>query len=451
MSQDVATLARPPELPEQHGSKKAPRLNPVARNGYALVLTTLTTSVTGVVYWMVAAHLFSPSAVGESAAALTAMSLLATVAAMNLTGSLAFLLPQLGRSVGRWIAGSYAAAASLALVLAAGLIVVVTTMHTSLSFLGRDWSGILIFLVATPAAVIFSLQDGVLIGLRRSPWVLVENVLFAVVKLGALVVAGLLAVNQGVYLSWVAPMFLAVPIVNAFIVKRLLPVVSKRPDRVEMTARRMKRFLGLNYLGSLLNQAYFNVLPLLVVVVLGSAANASFYIAWTIALAVDLVSHSMGTALTVEASAAPQERVTHTRDVCRRLAFLLVPGSLLGIALAPQFLHLYGGSYAAHGTSLLRLLLIASVPRAIVIVEQSAARARGQAWPTVWTEGATALLVLGITIPLLASLGVIAVGWAWLIANVAVAVAVLPSLIRRMRPKTDRVTDEHAVTALEAS
>ena len=450
MSDDVATLTKAPELPEQRGSRKPPRLNPVARNGYALVATTLTTSVTGVVYWMVAAHLFSPSEVGESAAALTAMSLLATVAAMNLTGSLAFLMPQhsaaqsgAGLPVrGRCVAGSGACHGTdrgrehgphLAVLPRPGL-----GQHRH--FPGRD------------------ARSGHLLAAGRgshrpatSPWVLVENVLFALVKLGALVLAGTLALREGVYLSWVAPMFLAVPIVNVFIIKRLLPVVSKRPDRVQMTARGMRRFLGMNYLGSLLNQAYFNVLPLLVVIVLGSAANASFYIAWTIALAVDLVSHSMGTALTVEASAAPQERVAHTRDVCRRLAFLLVPGSLLGIALAPQFLHLYGGSYAAHGTSLLRLLMVASVPRAIVIVEQSAARARGHALPTVWTEGATAVLVLGITIPLLASIGVIAVGWAWVIANGVVACAVLPSLIKRLRPPAESVRDDSAEARVAVS
>jgi hypothetical protein len=60
------------------------------------------------------------------------------------------------------------------------------------------------FLAATVAWCIFTLQDCVLTGLRRSIWVPVESVAFGVAKIGPLVVFA--APAAGIFASWRIPM-----------------------------------------------------------------------------------------------------------------------------------------------------------------------------------------------------------------------------------------------------
>lgn len=407
--------------------------DPVVRNGYALLLTTLVTSGTGSLYWVVAARLFSPAEVGRGAAALTAMTLIASVAGMNLTGSLAYLLPRLGRSVRKYVLASYAGSTALALLLAVIFLAGVSMSNTPLSFLGQNAGVAEIFAVATAASVVFTLQDGVLIGLRRSTWVLGENAAFSVGKLLAVVGAAILGVTNGVFFSWVVPVFLAVPVVNVFIFRSFLPVVAERPDEPQMTSGIVRRFVGLNYVSALFYQGYFSLLPLLVLIKLGSAANGYFYVVWTITGIVDYVSHSMGTSLTVESSAAPDRLAQHTREISHRLALLLVPATAVAVAAAPQFLRLYGPDYARHSTALLRLLMLGALPRAVVIIAQSVARAYGEVSVSVRSEAITWVLLMVLSVVLLPHLGVNAVGWAFIVANVGAALTVLPALLVVLR------------------
>lgn len=407
--------------------------DPVVRNGYALVLATVVTSGTGFFYWVIAARLFNPAQVGRSAAALTAMMLIASVAGMNLTGSLAYLLPRLGRSVRKCVIASYAGSTALALVLAAAFLTVMSVSDTSLAFLRQNTEVAVVFAVGAAGSVVFTLQDGVLIGLRRSSWVLGENAAFAVVKLLALIGSAVWGITNGIFLSWVVPILLAVLVVNVPIFRWLVPRAMARPDELRMTQGVLRRFVGLNYVSALFYQGYFNLLPLLVLIKLGSAANGFFYVVWTITGIVDLVSHSMGASLTVESAAAPDRLAEHTRGISRRLVALLLPAVTVAVAAAPQFLGLYGTDYAGHSTTLLRLLMIGSLPRALVIVAQSATRAQGKVGCSVGSEAITWALLMSLSVVLLPHWGTNAIGWAFLVANIGAALTVLPALLAILR------------------
>jgi O-antigen/teichoic acid export membrane protein len=96
-------------------------------------------------------------------------------------------------------------------------------------------------------------------------------------------------------------------------------------------------------------------------------------------------------------------------------------------------LRIYGPEYASGGSLLLRLLIVGALLRAVVVVAQSAARARGRTAVNLLTETATAVLVLAGSSVLLPVWGISAVGWVWLGANAVVAVASVPSLMRAAR------------------
>ena len=51
--------------------------DPLYRNGYALVLSSAATSVLGILYWVLAARLYSTAVIGVNSALLSALSFLA--------------------------------------------------------------------------------------------------------------------------------------------------------------------------------------------------------------------------------------------------------------------------------------------------------------------------------------------------------------------------------------
>jgi O-antigen/teichoic acid export membrane protein len=104
------------------------------------------------------------------------------------------------------------------------------------------------------------------------------------------------------------------------------------------------------------------------------------------------------------------------------------------IVVAPALLGLYGEDYRT-SAGVLRLLALGALPRAVVIVAQSASRARGEAGLMVWSEGVICVLALGITAALIPSMDASAVGVAWLIANAVAALLVLPGLSRSVRAR----------------
>src|SRR5215212_5401236 len=89
---------------------------PLYRNGYALILSSTTTSALGLVYWVLAARFYPTEVVGVNSAILSAMMFLSLVAQMNLGGMLIRFVPSAGWVTRRLIAWAYAASVLAALV-----------------------------------------------------------------------------------------------------------------------------------------------------------------------------------------------------------------------------------------------------------------------------------------------------------------------------------------------
>jgi O-antigen/teichoic acid export membrane protein len=164
------------------------------------------------------------------------------------------------------------------------------------------------------------------------------------------------------------------------------------------------------------------------VAVLGRAANAHFYIAFVIAGAVRAVAQSMSTSLVVEGAHDESELAALTRTSVRRFARFALPGTAVLVLGAGVLLRPFGTDYVQHGTTLLRLLLVATVPQAITTLYLGVERVRARVRWVLATEAATAVLVaVGVTVGMRTS-GLVGVGAGWLAAQTVVAVLVAPRL-----------------------
>lgn len=400
---------------------------PLYRNGYALMLSSTTTSVLGVVYWIVAARGYPPDIVGLNAAAIAAMTFLAGVSQLHLTSALNRFIPGAGRATGRLVVCAYLA--SVATALAASLVFVagVDAWAPALGFLRSSAVAILLFTMATMAWCIFVLQDSVLTGLRQATWVPVGNTVFAVAKIALLLLFAAAFPQYGVFASWTLPLAVVLLPTNLLIFRRLIPrhVRATENQATPPAVGQIARYAAGDYLGSLLWQASITLLPVIVAQQAGATANAYFYLSWTIVASLYNVSRNLGASLIVEAATDQTNLGSYSYRVFVQTARLLVPLVAIVVLGAPSILRVFGESYAAEGATLLRLLALSALPDIVTAIAISIARVQRRMAAVVAMQASLSALVLALSAILLGRYGITGVGLAWLIGQSVVAAVVV--------------------------
>jgi len=429
-------------LLEGDRDRARPAESPLLRNGYALMANTAVTAALGLAYWLAAARLYPASAVGAGGAAVSAMLFAAGVSQLNLMGAVTRFVPVAGAASKRFLASAYGASTACAVVV--GTIAVATSPWWAPpdSPLRSGALAGLLFVVGVVSWCVFVLQDSALTATRQAVWVPVENGLYGLVKLALLVgfavaVAGLASPN-GILASWALPAVAAIVPVNLVLFRRFIPAhvagstASGGRAPFPLSMRQVARFVGGDYAGSLCNQALISLMPLLVVALEGSVGGGHFYVAWTIATTMDLLASNLATSLTVEGALAEDRLAHYGREVLRRVVVVLVPIVAAVVVGAGMVLSLFGSDYRANSATLLRLLALATLPRALSTVYLGLCRVERRVSRIAAVQAAQAVLVLGLAAVLVPWLGIAGAGVAALAGQSAVALAVWPRLRERV-------------------
>jgi O-antigen/teichoic acid export membrane protein len=411
--------------------------DPAYRGSYALVANTVGTSVIGALYWAVAAHLYTPEELGRATALISALLLVATLSQLNLSSTLMRFLPQMGASSARrLINSSYLISTVTALAGSAIFVTLMPRLSSEWSFVAHSAFFAVTFAVSVIVWEIFTLQDAALVGLQRAGAVPVENVIYSVAKLGLLVGAVWMLGSTNILFSWVIPLVFLIPGINWLIFRCLR---DRNPsDMVPgIRLRQLARFASVDYAGVIFGQVTGNVLPLLVISILGPAAAGSFYIVSLITSGVASVGISFATGLLIEAAAAPSRLPELTRGALKRCFITMGPATLVLIVGAPFILKVYGGASVAHTVVLFQLLSLTLLPFCIETIAYSLDRIAGKPIRSTLTQAAIAVLTLGGSWALFGRFGLNAVGIATLGAGIAVALARLPTVVSALRGRME--------------
>ncbi|MGW3104805.1 lipopolysaccharide biosynthesis protein [Streptomyces sp. NPDC001100] len=416
------------------GRRKSPDGSPLFRNAYALMLNTGISAVLGLGYWLIAAHYYSASAVGQGSAAIAAMKLLAGLTAVTLTGALARFIPVAGRATGRLIFRTYAGS-SMVVALGAGVFLLTLNewgpsyrfLHGPVNALG--------FVVAVVAWNLLTLQDGVLTGLRSAPWVPVGNTVFSAVKLALLVGLASVFATSGVFVSWVAAIAFSVVPLGLLVFRRLVPrhIEATEDHAKPPTLREIGRFLAGDYTGSLFSLAVVYLVPVIIASQVSSEDNAYFYITTTIGGTVNLLAINMGASLTVEGSHDPARIAANTRAALKRMARIMLPICGLLFIGAPWILGVFGAGYADAATPLLRWFAVGALLRVVMETYFAVLRAQSRTSGLAWLQGLLCVLVLGLTLLLLPRMGLTGAGVAEISSLAVIVTIAAPRLFRTLR------------------
>ncbi|MCZ7459874.1 lipopolysaccharide biosynthesis protein [Streptomyces sp. WMMC940] len=398
------------------------------RNAYALMLSTGVSAALGLGFWLVAARYYTEEAVGQGSAAIAAMRLLASITATTMIGAVVRYVPRAGRATGPLVWRAYAVSSAVVCAACAAFLVTLDLWGPSYAPLHGPVAGA-VFTAACVAWALLTLQDGVLTGLRKAVWVPVGNAVFSIGKLLLLIVfAGAVPV-LGVFVSWAAAIALSVLPLGWLVFRRLIPrQAAADRDREPPRMRDVGRFLAGDSVGALFSLAMINLLPVMVAVRFDAAHNGFFYIAYTVGGTMEFMAINMASSLTAHASHSPGGLAEGVRGALRRMAVLLVPVVAVLVAFAPLILAPFGADYAEHGTTVLRLLAAAALPRVVVELYIGVLRVQGRTGVLAALQGAMCAMVLGSAAVLTGPAGISGAGLAMLLSMSLMALVSAPGV-----------------------
>ena len=404
----------------RHPSRRS--ANALLRNGYLLTLSSGLTALVGVLYWTVAAWRYTPQSVGSNSAALSLMMFIASIAQLNMSGVMVRFIPSAGPRTRQLVATGYLICVVIATIAGAATVLAVRTISPNTDYLEHRADAIL-FVVSAVVYAVFVLQDGTLVGLRRAAIVPIENTVFALSKLVLVIGLAALMPWHGILASWTISLLVLILLVGIYLFRTAIPYHQQQSigDAEPLPPiRHIARFVAADYIGSVCSIAAIDLMPIMVVSLLGNEQNAYFAIAWLIGYSVHLINVNMGTSLVADTAGDPTRLAQGVQRVLTHTVKLLVPVVLIIVITAPFILRVFGPGYESAANTL-RLLTISAIPHLIVSTAVSSARAQRRLRLLIYVQVGQSALALGLTWLLLHGIGATGPGWAWLASQMVLA------------------------------
>jgi uncharacterized membrane protein len=309
----------------------------------------------------------------------------------------------------------------------------------------------LLFAVSVPLYSIFNLEDTVLATVRRAVIIPFENAAFGVLKIMLLFALALfhgVPTSLAIVASWTLPLVFIITPINIYLFRRGVPqAVSTFPENLAQKEGSWVRYDFVGYLFWLLGTI---PLPLVAVIVLGPVSTAVFYIPFTVATAIDVLSLNLGNQLTAEMSRTRGEFKDPTILFIWRVWGAIAALSLGMIAVAPYVLDLFGAQYRSAGTTVFRVLMLAALPRSVLFLGIAATRARAATendrlgGPIILLlQATTCILTLAIALLTMHLWGILGMALGWTIAStIGAAIAIMtvrPPVLRMLAKRGGRL------------
>jgi O-antigen/teichoic acid export membrane protein len=403
---------------------------PLYRNASALILSTIANGAFGLVFWVVAARLYDTDEVGRGAAGVAGLMLVSMLGFTGVQFAMIRFIPAGGRGTARLALTGYGAALAVAIACAAALLVVVQLFIEPLRFLVDSPVIVLAFLGSVLVWVVFSLEDGILTGLRRTAWVPVENAAFGAAKVALLVALSFLGGTWAILVSWsLAAALLIVPVNLALFLKFIPDHARSTAERTgEFTARDIARFSAGNHASGILTMLPDSLMPIIVLNIAGATASAYFYTSRAIIVALRFVAMNISNALTAEGANRDRDLNRLLRWAAILSVAVLAPAVVVLLVEADLVLRIFGREYAENGATLTRLLALGLVPFVVVTLYTAVARVRRQFFNDTATTEIYTGINLSLGIALVSAIDIEGAGIAWLVAQTAAAMVAVSLL-----------------------
>ncbi|GAA1322549.1 lipopolysaccharide biosynthesis protein [Pseudonocardia xinjiangensis] len=365
-------------------------------DGLALSLSSVLGSLGGLIFWLIAARIMSTAEVGDAQLVVSAFILVGGAAQLNLGVGLMRWMPRAGRSTGRLVWSSLLLIMPLSGLVGLVYALFAPRLATIAAGPGGPFAfGLLLFVVASAGWGVFVVHDFILVALGKPWWVVWRNGIFAVARLGLLVLLGGMAAlgSYGAVLPWVGSIVVWIAVGSAVIAVMTRRASARAKDGVLPTRSVVIAFLAPTAVGQIGAALLYNQVPVLVNLRFGPETGAVFFIAWQAVAVIDLAGMFFMNSLAVTVAREPHRTRELAAAARRRLFVIFLPMLALGAALAYPLLLIFGEAYA-EGADVLRLLLLGLAFRLVVAHELGVRQATGSAMSYARLQLSSSILVV---------------------------------------------------------
>jgi O-antigen/teichoic acid export membrane protein len=411
---------------------------PLYTSSLYLTATSLVNAGSGFVFWVAAARLYKPEDVGLGAALISAAGFLLWVSSLGLEAAIIKYLPQTS-SDSSALVNSYLTVASLAGgVAAVACLATIPLWSPALAFIRHSPLSVLVFVGVVVAGANCVLIDYTCVVLRRSKLTFARTLTQALLKLLLLIaLAAVLGKALGIFMAWGIASAISLIIALWLFLPHALPGYRPRLIFGRHISGAMARFSITNYLCSGLIKTTTSLIPLIVVNVLGARANAYSYVGWGAAAPLLAIPGAVAISLFAEGSHKDEALASTVLRSLKVGSFLLLPAVVAMLVVGDKLLLIFGRDYSHATTSVLRVVATSAIPVAVNATYLGIAQVQHRLKPLMLVPAAIAVGTLVLGYALARPLGILGPAVAWLALQSAVALAVLPSILKMLRSYQD--------------
>jgi O-antigen/teichoic acid export membrane protein len=391
------------------------------RGSVGVMTSMVLAALAGWLFWVVATHRWSTSQIGVSTSLVAALTSIALIAGQPIATTMLLRIPRSERREDLLFAG-LSVAVGIALFES---VIAIFLLPSHLSVVRTLGVGSL-FAIGAAAAAAGIVLDASSLAIRKPGFMVARNGLHGGGKLVLLVAlaipAGLISGPFAVIGVWavlsVATSLWELDCWHREVARRAL-VDGRAPVDRRAGLAELREGFGLQVIGTLGGALPPQVLPILVVGILGTVQAGWFSITWLVGSLCFMISPAVCQALLAEGSLRPTELDDKTRAAVLLSSGLLVVPLFVYVVFGHLVLSLFGVTYATHGTTLLVILAISSIPDLVTNVAVARYRVQGRLGTAAIVNSVIAVVAIFGTAWALPRYGINGAGWAWTAGQVA--------------------------------
>lgn len=406
--------------------------SPLYRNSFFLIANTVVTSGLGFFFWMVVARFYTEAEVGWGSAIISVISLLAVLSAPGFGAALIRFLPR-AENPRDMINSCLTISGVISVVLAVVFVLGLDVWSPALVFIRHNVIFAAAFVLFVLVQTLYMVMHSIFIARRRADFGLYKSAIFSLLKIPLPVLMVLFFHTFGIAASWGLATAVALAVALFFFVPRVQPHYRPVPSLNLSVVRPIWRYSSGSYIARLLRAAPAQVLPVMVVNLLGAQQNAYFYVAWTIAALLSAIPAAVANSLFAEGAHFEGDL---WRDVTRSLKFvflILVPAVIVVLLAGKWLLLLFGEGYSSSGLMLLRILSLSSLFSGVSTIYNTTLRVEDRLKELGFIYGFITFATLIGSYFVMPACGMAGIGYVWLAVQGVVGVYAILRLRGRYR------------------
>ncbi|MDQ4077545.1 MAG: lipopolysaccharide biosynthesis protein [Chloroflexota bacterium] len=390
-------------------------------NSYLIMAMRLVASVSGLLFWALAARILAEQDVGLGSSIVAGAMLLAGLSQIGLNYCLVRYLPQ-SKSPHQLINASAGLVTILSLALSLFFVLTLSFWSPALLPLRARAILLLSFITLIVGTALLQLLNWTFFARRKSIFPLVINTVQSVLAIVLLLLFSRYRHSYESVLYAYSSSMMAGLLLSAIVFLPRSQAGYKLSLTLPTTVRPPFVTYALSsYLADQLQRAPDTIMTLLVVNVLGPKTSAYFFIVWSIAMGLRALVGSLSLSLFTEGANNRDMSAEYARKSLK-MGLFYTALITLGMALFHKLILIsFGPTYVERGSTLLILLAASIIPNIIVLLYMSLLRIRDRLKSLLSTAALDLILGLLLSYLLMNQLGLIGVGVGWLTSRIIMA------------------------------